>query len=75
MKIQSPPTTSDGIATALEVLGPGEGYRLAVERGWAALFVVRNADGTFRERLTPAFTAMVEDGTLTLDSRSVAVRP
>ena len=52
---------ADGIATALEVLGPDEGYRLAVERGWAALFVIRNPDGTFRERLTPAFAALVEE--------------
>ena len=46
---------ADGLATALEVLGPDDGYALAVERGWAALFIVEDADGAFSERLTPAF--------------------
>ena len=49
---------ADGLATALEVLGPDEGYALAVERGWAALFVVEQEDGALRDRLTPAFEAL-----------------
>lgn len=56
---------ADGLATALEVLGLAEGYPIAVEHGWAALFVVRNADGTFREHPTPAFTALARHGTST----------
>ncbi len=51
---------ADGLATALEVLGPDDGYALAVERGWAALFLSRGADGVIAERATPAFSALVE---------------
>lgn len=49
---------ADGLATALEVLGPDDGYALAVERGWAALFVVEDGAGVLRDRLTPAFEAL-----------------
>ena len=49
---------ADAIATALEVLGPDEGFSLAVEQGWAALFIGRRADGTLYERETPAFAAL-----------------
>ena len=49
---------ADGLATALEVLGPDDGYALALERGWAALFVVEDEDGTLRDRSTPAFDAI-----------------
>ena len=51
---------ADGLATALEVLGPDDGYALAVERGWAALFLIRGADGAIAERATPVFAALVE---------------
>ena len=51
---------ADGLATALEVLGPDDGYALAVERGWAALFLSRGEDGAIAERATPAFSALVE---------------
>lgn len=50
---------ADGLATALEVLGPDDGYALAVEQGWAALFLVRGGDGAIRERATPAFSGLV----------------
>ena len=50
---------ADALATALEVLGPDDGYALAVEQGWAALFVVRNEDGALAERATPAFDRLV----------------
>ncbi len=50
---------ADGLATALEVLGPDDGYALAVERGWAALFLRRDEDGAVAERATPAFSAFV----------------
>ena len=49
---------ADGLATALEVLGPDDGHALAVERGWAALFLIRGADGGIAERATPAFAAL-----------------
>ncbi len=49
---------ADGLATALEVLGPDDGYALAVERGWAVLFVVEDDDGALRDRLTPAFEVL-----------------
>lgn len=49
---------ADALATALEVLGPDDGYALALERGWAALFVVEGEDGTLRDRSTPAFDAI-----------------
>jgi thiamine biosynthesis lipoprotein len=46
---------ADGLATALSVLGPDEGFDLAESRGWAALFVQRTDQG-FRQRETSAFT-------------------
>ena len=46
---------ADGWATALMVLGETDGYQLAVEQGLAALFLVRNAEGGFSEKATPAF--------------------
>ena len=49
---------ADGLATALEVLGPDDGYALAVERDWAAMFVVEEDGGVLRDRLTPAFEAI-----------------
>ena len=45
---------ADALATALMVLGPEEGYELAVRDDVAALFLVREGDG-FVERATPAF--------------------
>lgn len=46
---------ADALATALGVLGPDDGYEVAVSEGWAALFVVREDDGSLSERATPAF--------------------
>ena len=51
---------ADGLATALEVLGPDEGYAIALENGWAALFIVEDKDGTLRDRSTPAFERVRE---------------
>jgi thiamine biosynthesis lipoprotein len=48
---------ADALATALEVLGPDEAYALASEHGWAALLIIRDDAGTYRERSTPAFAA------------------
>ncbi len=49
---------ADAWATALNVLGPEHGYELALERGLAAMFITRTAEG-FEERYTPAFAAKV----------------
>ena len=50
---------ADARSTALNVLGPEEGHALAVEQGWAALFVEDDGAGGLVERETPAFTAAV----------------
>ena len=50
---------ADARSTALNVLGPEDGYALAVEQGWAALFVTDDGTGRLVERETPAFTAAV----------------
>ena len=50
---------ADGLATALAVLGPDEGYELAVEQDLAVLFIVRDGEGGLRERATPAFERLV----------------
>jgi thiamine biosynthesis lipoprotein len=57
------PTTveADGLATALSVLGPAEGYELAERMGWAALFIERTPDG-LQHRETRAFTRAAETG-------------
>ena len=49
---------ADAWATALMVLGETDGYQLAVAQGLAALFLVRNADGGFCEKATPAFSSL-----------------
>ncbi len=46
---------ADALATALNVLGPGEGYALAAERGIAAYFIERGEGGSFEARLTESF--------------------
>ena len=51
---------ADAIATGLMVLGPDDGYALAVEQGWPALFIVRAPDGTFEERATSAWATFSE---------------
>ncbi len=49
---------ADGWATALNVLGPVEGRKLAEGEGLAALFLVKGPHGTFHEEATTAFTAL-----------------
>jgi FAD:protein FMN transferase len=49
---------ADAMATALIVLGPERGYALAAARDVAALFIVREAPGRFRDIATPAFAAL-----------------
>ena len=48
---------ADALATALNVLGARAGYSLAERAGLAALFIVRESDGEFIARATPAFEA------------------
>jgi thiamine biosynthesis lipoprotein len=50
------PTTmeADALATALNVLGPDEGYRLAEQHNIAALFILKTEQG-FEEKSTTAF--------------------
>ena len=48
-------TLADGWATALTVLGPEEGLKLAEAQGLAAFFLVREPDGSFSESATSAF--------------------
>jgi len=49
---------ADAWATALFVLGPDRGYALAVARGLAVHFIVREAGGGFADRSTPTFAAL-----------------
>ena len=51
--------TADALATAINVLGPAAGEALARRAGLAVLLVVRRPDGTFEERMTPPFEALV----------------
>ncbi len=46
---------ADAWATALNVLGPEEGFRLAERERLPAFFVIRDPEGHFIERATPAF--------------------
>ena len=48
---------ADALATAFSVLGPDAGYALATREEIAALFLVRQPDGTFSEMETPALIA------------------
>lgn len=48
---------ADAYATALNVLGPDDGFALAERDGLAALFLVREGD-RFAARATPAFEAL-----------------
>jgi len=50
---------SSALATALFVLGPEEGYQLALSRGLACLFQVRHGTGLMR-RSTPEFDRLMQ---------------
>ena len=58
--------TADALATALEVLGPDEGFALAERQDIPALFLIRVRDGAFEERHTGVWSALVEN-TVTTD--------
>jgi thiamine biosynthesis lipoprotein len=51
---------ADALATALLVLGPEEGFSLAVRQNLAARFVLRGG-GKLETRMTPAMSAMLTD--------------
>jgi thiamine biosynthesis lipoprotein len=53
--------TADGLATALGVLGPDEGFELAERQDIPAYFLVRVAEGVFEERQTRVWTALLEN--------------
>ncbi len=49
--------TADALATGLMVLGPKEGWEMAMREELAVLFLVREGEG-YSERMTPAFEAL-----------------
>lgn len=53
--------TADALATALEVLGPEEGVALAESHAIPALFLVRTGEGTFEERRSSLWSALIEN--------------
>lgn len=50
---------ADAYATAIDVLGPEEGYYLAVGQELAVLMILRRPDGSFVEKASPAFSQYV----------------
>lgn len=59
--IHSSCMTADALATALEVLGPDEGYELAAELELPALFLVRAGGDRFEERPSEVWDALIEN--------------
>jgi len=49
---------ADGLATALTVLGPVEGFDVAQREGLKAMFIVREPDGSFTRKATAAYEAL-----------------
>lgn len=49
---------ADALATAMMVLGPEQGYRLAEQQRIAALFIIKDGDG-FREKSTSAYQQII----------------
>jgi len=49
---------ADGLATALNVLGPDEGYEFAVGNNLAAFFIIRNENDYYTKQ-TPRFENMI----------------
>ena len=48
---------ADSLGTTMTVLGPDEGMAYAKQHGIAVLFILNDAEGTFSERMSPAFAA------------------
>jgi thiamine biosynthesis lipoprotein len=57
--IHSSCMTADALATALEVLGPEEGFALAQRQKIPALFLVRAGELVFEEHPTEVWTALI----------------
>ena len=57
--------TADGLATALGVLGPDEGFELAQSKDIAAYFLLRIADDVFEERKTSVWLTLIENSSAT----------
>lgn len=53
--------TADGLATALSVLGPDEGFELAERQNIAAYFLVRVENDLFEERQTSIWQRLIEN--------------
>jgi thiamine biosynthesis lipoprotein len=49
---------ADALATALMVMGPDQAQAFAAARQIPALFLIRRPDGSFEERLSPAFAPL-----------------
>lgn len=49
---------ADALASGLLVLGPEEGYQLAVREELTVLFLIRHDDGRIEERPSPSFEAL-----------------
>lgn len=53
--------TADALATALEVLGPDEGFAFAERQDIPALFLIRLEDGIFEERQSRPWQTLIEN--------------
>jgi len=54
-------TLADAYCTAIMVLGPEEGYQLAVDKHLAALMLIHAGESQFTQKTTPAFDAFLEE--------------
>ena len=50
--------TADGLATAIEVMGPEQGFKFASQHNIAVYLISKTDDG-FSEQVTPEFTALI----------------
>ena len=53
-------TIADAFCTAIMVLGPEDGYQLALQENLAALMLIHNGPENFTERQTPQFQAFLK---------------
>jgi thiamine biosynthesis lipoprotein len=52
---------ADGLATAINVMGPKVGYKFALDNGLKVYFIVRNGE-TFDIFFTPSFKNLIQKG-------------
>lgn len=52
-------TYADGLATAIDVMGPDKGFDFAVAKNLPVFMLVKEGDG-FAEKMTPAFEALLK---------------